>query len=80
MGEDSPRLFGNHVISQLVGHMMGEDMLVESQDLLSLRTAFRSSGGSWLALGDGDITQMDLLKKLIGAWGKMPGRRKTWII
>jgi len=64
------------VIAELVGHMLGDEFLVESKDFLDLRTAFRGCGGSWSALGDGDVAQLELLKRLIKAWAKLPGRAK----
>lgn len=77
MGEDDhPKLFSNHVISQLVRHVLGEDTTMQYEDYMSMRVAFRHKGGSWIAMADGDLAQVDTLKDIVSAWGKMPGRKE----
>lgn len=79
MGEDTPPplLFANQVISEMVAHTMGEEMLVEYRDYMALRTAFRHCGGTWAGLADGDVRQVDLLRRLVSVWGAMDGRVNT---
>ncbi len=71
-----PLIFGNHIISQFASHMLGDDMILEAKDFTSLRVVFRKLGGSWEQLANGDIDQMELLKKVVTSWGLMPNRRK----
>jgi len=73
---DPPRIFANRVIRQLIDHSFGEDLIVDPDDFLTMRTAFRSSGGSWVSIGDGDTSHLDKLKNIVTAWGQMPGRKK----
>lgn len=73
---DPPRIFANRVIRQLIDHSFGEDLIAEPDDFLTIRTAFRSSGGSWRRIGDGDTAHLDKLKNVVTAWGQMPGRKK----
>ncbi len=73
---DPPRVFANRVIRQMIDHMLSEDMIAEPDDYITMRTAFRSSGGSWVGIGDGDVEQFDKLKKFVAAWGQMPQRKK----
>jgi hypothetical protein len=77
MDEPQPPIyFANHVIQQFVGHLFGDTLLVEAKDYMALRLVFRKLGGSWEQLQLGDIQQMDLLKKVVTAWGQMPDRKK----
>ena len=77
MGEsDHPKIFSNHVISQLVNHVWGEDTTMQYDDYMAMRVAFRHKGGSWIAVADGDLSQMDTLRDIVKAWGKMPGRKE----
>jgi hypothetical protein len=71
-----PTVFANHVIQQLVHHTMGEDLIIEQKDFLSMRTVFRWLGGSWVLLGEGDMLNFEMLKNIVTAWGQMPGRKK----
>lgn len=74
--EDHPKLFSNHVISQLVSHVLGEDTSMEYDDYMAMRVAFRHNGGSWIAMADGDLAQVTTLRDIVKAWGKMPGRKE----
>ncbi len=71
----APRIFANKVILQFVQHVLGEDVVVEHDDYMVVRLVFRWAGGSWDALANGDVVMLELLQKIIGAWGKMPGRK-----
>jgi hypothetical protein len=71
----TPRVFANKVILQFVQHILSEDMVVEHDDYMTLRLVFKWAGGSWDALANGDVVMLELLQKIIGAWGKMPGRK-----
>jgi hypothetical protein len=71
-----PKVFGNHVIKQIVQHMLAEDMLLNFDDYQVIRVVFRTLGGSWSQLAQGDIVHLELLKKVVTAWGQMPGREK----
>lgn len=74
--EAPPLVFANHVLKQLVAHLLGEDMIVEYDDYMALRTVFRWCGGNWALLGEGDIVQLNLLAKIVSAWGQMPERTR----
>jgi hypothetical protein len=71
-----PKVFGNHVIKQIVQHMLAEDMLLNFDDYQVIRVVFRTLGGSWSQLAQGNIVHLELLKKVVTAWGQMPGREK----
>jgi hypothetical protein len=36
---------------------------------------FRRLGGSWMAISQGDTRQLDVLQRVVIAWGQMPGRK-----
>lgn len=71
----TPQVFANKVILQFVQHILAEDMVVEPEDYLILRLVFRWAGGSWDELANGNVVMLELLQKIISAWGKMPGRQ-----
>ena len=72
----TPKIFANKVILQFVQHILAEDMVVEPEDYLVLRLVFKWCGGSWSSLADGDVVMLELIQKIISAWGKMPERKK----
>jgi hypothetical protein len=73
--EIHPRQFANHVIKQMAAHMLADDMVVEYNDFMVIRIAFRSCGGKWSEICAGDMDQLELLKNVVTAWGNMPGRK-----
>jgi hypothetical protein len=73
---DQPLVFAHKVIRQIVQHMVAEDMVIEPEDYLAMRSVFRRCSGSWEQLGLGDQVHIELLKAIITAWGQMPGRVK----
>ena len=75
--ERPPRQFANHVIKQVALHLLSDDILVEPNDYMTMRGAFRSLGGSWGEISAGHIGHLGLLKKVVAAWGQMPGRKKN---
>lgn len=72
----TPSIFANKVILQFVQHILAEDMVVEPEDYLVIRLVFRWCGGSWAALADGDVVMLELIQKIVSAWGKLPERKK----
>lgn len=72
--EKPPSQFANHVIKQMAAHMLTEDMKIEANDYMVMRTAFRSCGGMWTEISAGNIVHLELLKNVVTAWGNMPGR------
>jgi hypothetical protein len=72
--QSPPRVFAHHVIKQMVQHMLGEDIAINYEDYLALRVVYRWCGGSWTKLGQGDIIHLQLLSKIVLAWGQMPNR------
>lgn len=72
--EAPPRVFGNHVIKQLVQHLLAEDMIIGFDDYQVIRVVFRKGGGLWSELANGNIVHLELLKKVVSAWGQMPDR------
>ena len=71
-----PSQLANKVIKQMIEHLFTDDMVVEKQDFLAIRTVFRKLGGTWEAFIDGDNAQIDRLSQIVAAWGQMPGRKK----
>ncbi len=71
----SPKVFANKVILQFVQHILSEDMVIEPDDFMVIRMVFKKCGGSWDELANGSVLMLELLQKIIGAWGKMPGRK-----
>lgn len=71
-----PKVFGNHVIKQVVQHMLAEDMILNFDDYQVIRVVFRTLGGLWNQIASGNIIHLELLKKVVTAWGQMPGRQK----
>lgn len=71
-----PSQLANRVIKQMIEHLFTDDLLVEKQDYLAIRTVYRSLGGTWEAFIDGDNVQINRLSQVIAAWGQMPGRKK----
>lgn len=72
----TPQVFANKVIKQFVQHILADDMVIEPEDYMVIRTVYRWAGGTWDKLGDGDVVMLNLLQKIIGAWGQMPERVK----
>ena len=77
MDENTPLVFANKVIRQMVQHMVAEDMVIDRKDYIAIRVVFRKCGGSWTKFVDGDLLQFKLLKEVITSWGQMPGRQKS---
>jgi hypothetical protein len=71
-----PSIFANHVLSQVIRHAFGEDIVIEPCDFLTLRVVFRRCGGEWGKIVEGDLVHLELLKQIVGVWGRMPGREK----
>lgn len=71
----TPRIFANKVILMFIQHILAEDMVVDAEDYMAIRLVFKQCKGSWDALANGDVVMLELLQKIIGAWGKMPGRK-----
>lgn len=71
-----PLIFSHRIIRQLVDHLIGEDVITEDQDFLSLRMVFKSRGGSWEKFLNGDIQQNKLLQDIVSAWAQLPGRKR----
>ena len=71
-----PMIFGNQVISQFVSHLWGNTLALRPKDYTTLRVAFRKAGGSWEELANGSPGQIEVLKRVVTAWGKEEGRAK----
>jgi hypothetical protein len=72
-----PHVFANRVLKQIIEHSLGEDIEIEHQDYQALRIAFRYAGGLWDEIIHGNIDHIELLAKIVSAWGQMPGRKHT---
>jgi len=72
--EKPPRIFANHVLKQLVQHMLGEECVIHRDDFVAMRVVFRRCGGSWVRVESGDLSHIDLLKKIVTGWGMLPDR------
>jgi hypothetical protein len=73
--EAPPKQFANNVLQQVASHMLADDIVVEPDDFMAMRVAFRSLGGTWTEVASGNIVHLELLKKVVTAWGNMPGRK-----
>lgn len=71
-----PKIFANHVIRQMVSHLLGEQTVVDKDDFMVLRTAFRSLGGQWSALSDGSMQHLEILQNVISQWAMMKPPQK----
>jgi hypothetical protein len=71
-----PKIFANHVIRQMVDHMLGDGIILEPKDYLIVRTAFRSLGGEWDQVGEGALDHLEKLKNVITQWGQMAKPKK----
>lgn len=69
-----PLLFANKVISQMVAHLFGGELVIWPDDFIAMRVAFRRLGGLWDQVADGNIVHLQLLSKVVTGWGKLPGR------
>ena len=72
-----PKVFANHLLKQMIEHMLGEDIIITAEDYQTLRIAFRNGGGLWGEVVHGNIVHLTLISKLVGAWGQMPERKRT---
>lgn len=73
---DPPLLFANRIIRQIVDHMVGGDTVTEDSDFNVIRHVFKQCGGKWESVLNGDPLHNELLKNVITAWSKSPGRKK----
>jgi hypothetical protein len=72
-----PIVFANKIILQMIQHMMADDMVVEPRDYTAIRLVYRKCGGSWSEFSEGDADQFELLRSVIQAWGRLPGRQRA---
>ncbi len=75
--KELPRVFANRMIQQIIEHSFGDDMTVDPNDYMAIRTAFRNLGGSWEQISLGNHKTLELLKQVITAWGQDPKRQKN---
>lgn len=75
-GPKPPLVFANRVIRMLVDHLHGPDMMMTKEDYSQIRVTFRSKGGSWEPVWQGDTEQLDTLKAIVNVWAKMPERQR----
>lgn len=73
----SPVIFAHKVIHQIAKQCVPSASSMTLDDYLALRIAFRSLGGQWQALAQGDIQHMKLLKDVVKEWGKQHAEKKT---
>lgn len=69
-----PVIFAHKIIQQ-VAKQCGVAGLTED-DYLTIRVMFRSQGGNWQELAQGDIHHMKLLKDIVKAWVKNTPKSK----
>jgi hypothetical protein len=75
--ENVPKVFANKLLRQLVDHLTGGGLVIEPKDYVTLRLAFRQRGGEWEAIVSGSPKHLGLLKDIVTAWVKIPGRPTT---
>ena len=73
---DVPKVFANRMIQMIISHSLGEETVVEPNDYLVIRTAFRNLGGSWEQINLGSPKHLAALKQVVMAWGQSPDRQK----
>lgn len=71
-----PQQLANRVIRQIVDHIFSDDMMVEPNDYLVVRTVFRRLGGTWEALICGDPAVISKLIQATSVWGSLPERKR----
>ncbi len=49
------------IVRQMVNHSWGSDEDISEEELIIISRNFRSNGGSWQRLMDGDISSIDVL-------------------
>lgn len=74
--KDTPKVFANRMIQQIVEHSFGDTLKVEPNDFLVMRTAFRNLGGSWTEISLGSPSHLDILKQVITTWCNTPEAQK----
>lgn len=57
-------------------HLCGADLVILPKDFTVLRVAFRKAGGNWEQVALGNIVHIQLLSKIVVAWGQMPDRKR----
>ena len=75
MTDGTPIILANKVIKQMVEHLFSDVPAPSYDDYMAMRTVFRRLGGSWMAISQGDTRQLDVLQRVVIAWGQMPGRK-----
>lgn len=78
---EQPKLMANKVIQQLVDHMLAGVPPLEGKDFMVIRTVFRSAGGAWASIANGDTKHFGLLKDIVTAWANQrgPAKQKDFI-
>lgn len=74
--KETPKVFANRMIQMIIDHSLGEDTVVEPNDYLVIRTAFRNLGGTWEQIMLGNDQTINALKQVVSAWGNSPARQK----
>lgn len=74
--KETPKVFANRMIQLIIDHSFGEDAVVEPNDYLVIRTAFRNLGGTWEQIMLGNDQTINALKQVVQAWGNSPDRQK----
>jgi DNA topoisomerase IB len=74
--QSAPLAFSDRLIRMLLDHM-GSETLVKEDDFLAMRTLFRTLGGSWELLYQGDPDQHGILRNVVTAWAQAPERSKS---
>ena len=74
--KELPRVFANRMIQQIIENSLGDDTVIEPNDYMAIRTAFRNLGGTWEQISLGNHETVNLLKQVITAWGQDPKRQK----
>lgn len=69
------KVFSNKVIRLLIKNMGPGNLVVNPDDYMAIRVAFRRIGGSWEKFSSGDIQHINLLKAVVKKWCQTPGRK-----
>jgi len=69
-----PLVFANRVIRLFANNQLSEDVMILPDDYMTMRLVFRKCGGSWEMVGAGGVPHVNLLAKIVAAWGR--NRRK----
>ena len=77
--DDSPKIplvFANRAIRQFANNQLGAEIMILPDDYMAMRLVFRKCRGSWERVSNGDVVHVNLLAKVVVAWGRTRRRKR----